>query len=691
MRGWVSDLIRSIDRGIVMRFGSSQRWLVILGSLSLVPVIVVAALQVGVSTRGSIAALPATDVLDYLSRPGRLQPLSQRFIAKVLGGDIPASLEAGRSLPVLSRGSSSDVGRLTDIHPLTNDDLVQARAIPAVPFTAKTTTRQATREAADPSACGSAGGTVWYRYTPTQDLALIAYTFGSDHAISLGAFEGSPGDLRTLRCDTDTAANALVAFSAKAGRTYYFQIAAPLGGGDLVFSVDPHGAISRASVSSSGKQSNGNSSVSSASISPDGRYVAFVSSATNFVEGLSQEQCLAHDPTSAADEDPCTQIYMRDRVKGTTTLVSVSNSGEAGDSNSDNAAISVDGRYVVFESVAANLFAGDTTASWDLFVHDTVSRRTERIPAAPSAPYESIQFNVGGFFVPTISADGRYVAFQSPASGIVPEDTNGDWDAFVYDRATGSRERVSVSSSGRQSDSTQNFQRYWLSPSISADGRYVAFQSEDDLVDGDTNGVVDDFVHDRLTRTTERISVSSTGEQGNAASKRSQIPATRISADGRYVAFASSASNLVAQDTNEAIDVFVRDRVASRTVRVSISSSGAEAEGAQAGRVRALLFQVFSMSLDGRYVAFESFADNLAPGDQDGQPDVFLHDVLTQTTTLVTLSPTGEESLEEKFALMPSVSGDGRFVAFSSQASNLVEGDTNGVADVFVYEAVRRR
>jgi len=209
------------------------------------------------------------------------------------------------------------------------------------------------------------------------------------------------------------------------------------------------------------------------------------------------------------------------------------------------------------------------------------------------------------------------------------------------------------------------------SPSISADGRFVAFASAaSNIVAGDTNGLTDIFVRDRLTRTTERVSLSSGGQQGNAGSGS---PA--ISADGRFVAFGSVASNLVANDTNNQSDVFVRDRVAGATELVSVSSAGQQTNG---------ISYAEDISGDGRFVAFMSAATNLVPDDTNGKWDVFVHDRLARTTERVSVSSQSAEG--DQTSLNGSISADGRFVAFQSMAMNLVPDDTNGHEDIFVRD-----
>jgi Tol biopolymer transport system component len=263
------------------------------------------------------------------------------------------------------------------------------------------------------------------------------------------------------------------------------------------------------------------------------------------------------------------------------------------------------------------------------------------------------------------------VVFFSDASDLVPGDTNGgegEKDVFVHDRQTGATERVNVASNGTQADGGSS------TASISADGRYVAFDSDaSNLVAGDTKNKRDVFVHDRQTGVTSRVSVANNGAEGNSDSLGGSI-----SADGSDVAFYSKASNLTAHDTNAPTDVFVRDRGAGSTELVSVKSNGDQGTGFSLRP---------SISSDGRYVAFTSNASNLVGGaDPNDDNDVFLHDRQTGATTRVSVAADG--TVGNQRSQNPVVSADGTFVAFDSYASNLVAGDTNGMTttDVFVHE-----
>ncbi|MBI5296272.1 MAG: S-layer homology domain-containing protein [Chloroflexi bacterium] len=275
----------------------------------------------------------------------------------------------------------------------------------------------------------------------------------------------------------------------------------------------------------------------------------------------------------------------------------------------------------------------------------------------------------------SLSSNGRYVAFISDSTTLVAGDTNGFPDVFVRDLQSGLTTRVSVHSSGAQGNGISGAPfdpSYSSGPSISGDGRYVAFNSTaGNLVDGDSNAASDIFVHDRLNGTTVLVSLDSSGGQGNDHSFQ---PA--ISADGRYVAFNSLANNLVENDTNAALDVFVRDLQAGTTVRVSVDSNGAQANNSVDSWKPAI-------SGDGRFVAFSSDASNLVDGDANSSGDIFVRDLLGSTTVLVSKSSAGVQT--NSFSYRPSISADGRYVAFASLATNLVSLPVNNT-NAYVHD-----
>jgi Tol biopolymer transport system component len=281
--------------------------------------------------------------------------------------------------------------------------------------------------------------------------------------------------------------------------------------------------------------------------------------------------------------------------------------------------------------------------------------------------------STGGYAA--ISADGRFVAFLSEADDIVADDRNGSDDVFVRDRQNGTTVRVSVDSTGAEGHDASALSEVVMSepPAISADGSVVAFASDFiDLVSGDSNGKIDIFVHDRTTGITSRVSVDSSGAEANGSSFRPSI-----SADGRFVAFQSYATNLVAGDLNDLSDVFVHDRSTGETTRISVAPDGTEANG---------MSRSAAISADGRFVAFESQAGNLISGDANACADVFLRDLASGTTSLVSVDSAGAQASGPSSA--PSISADGRFVAFASRADDLDAFDLNGCTDVFVHDFV---
>jgi len=347
----------------------------------------------------------------------------------------------------------------------------------------------------------------------------------------------------------------------------------------------------------------------------------------------------------------------------TTTVVSYAPDGGNTNNSSFFPSISADGRYVVFESLASNLVAGDTNDNWDVFRHDLASGDIVRVSVADN----ETQANLSSY-QPSISADGRYVAFYSIATNLVGgDDTNGQQDVFVRDLTAGTTVRVSVADDETQATGDSYY------PSISADGRYVAFTSRaTNLVGGDdTNSNTDVFVRDLTDGETVRVSVAddetqATGDSYNAS----------ISANGRYVAFQSYASNLVAGDTNGSTDVFARDLTDGTTVRISVADNETQADD---GSYDA------SISPDGRYVAFTSLATNLVGGDDtNSNTDVFVRDLTDGTTTRVSVAD--NETQANGGSYQPSISADGRYVAFYSDSNNLVADDTNSRYDVFVRD-----
>jgi Tol biopolymer transport system component len=427
--------------------------------------------------------------------------------------------------------------------------------------------------------------------------------------------------------------------------------------GGAVLATGEHGdfvslAISfetgRASMNAGGQE--GDDRSGDPSVGAGGRFIAFGSEASNLVPG---------------DTNGSLDVFVHDRL--TATTVRAAPPGVEPNGASVFPAISADGRHVSFTSGATNLVAGDTNGQTDVFVWDRGSGAVERVNLRAGGGQALGGFSSGS----AISADGRFVTYDSSAGNLVPGDSNGAQDVFVRDRAAGTTERVSVSSSGAQANEAS------VSPAISADGRFVAFVSfATNLVPGDTNGSFDVFVHDRVTGWTERVSVSSAGAQQTGVPVfDSATPA--ISADGRFVAFDSTAPNLVPGDTNGTYDVFVRDRAAGTTERVSLTDRDRQANGFSRGP---------SLSADGRFVAFASAARNLlGPGTEAGQA-IFVRDRVARTTRKTSFTFLDSANQTELGGFDPSISGDGRFVAFSSSGETRAGAMANGVQDVLVRD-----
>jgi len=339
----------------------------------------------------------------------------------------------------------------------------------------------------------------------------------------------------------------------------------------------------------------GNAASDRPSISDDGKRIAFRSSATDLVAG----------------GDAVPAIYVRDLTAGTTTRVSVSSTGTPGNGASDTPRISGNGRYVAFASDANNLVIGDGNGRTDVFVRDLQTGTTELVSQRANDGPQG-----GTSTSPAINRDGRYVAFKSTSTNLVPSDGNGGADVFLRDRTNGAITRVSVATSGAEAKSGSG------SPAISADGKVIAFDSPaDNLVGADLNGSTDVFVRDLTGLTTSLVSADNFNDEGAGSSRTPSL-----SADGRYVAFQTTAKLLDA-DGNGLSDTYTRDRAEARTKRVSTTFQLDDPNGASTGTP--------SLSGDGRTVAFQSSATNLAEPDGDHVDDVFTRAAITPTITRV--------------------------------------------------------
>ncbi len=344
---------------------------------------------------------------------------------------------------------------------------------------------------------------------------------------------------------------------------------------------------------------------------------------------------------------------------GDITRVSVDSTGAQANNASKRPSISGDGRFIAFESDASNLVVGDANASTDIFVRDRQTGETTRV----SVGIGGAEANEGSGGA-AISGDGRFVAFVSDASNLVANDTNNTTDVFVRDRQLGTTIRISVSSSGEQANELSDFPL-----AISNDGRFVAFSSDaSNFVANDTNNSTDVFVHDNQTGNTERISIATDGTQANGTS---YYPS--ISANGQFVTFTSNGNNLVIGDVNNSADVFVRDRSNNTTTRVSVNSSGEQAD--KGGDSPAI-------SGDGRFVVFLSASNNLAPGVEIvGKKLVYVRDRQLSQTTLASVYSNGTD-MTVGLLDQPTISSNGRYVAFSFYDKS----DNNGIMNIWVRD-----
>ena len=402
-----------------------------------------------------------------------------------------------------------------------------------------------------------------------------------------------------------------------------------------------NGTTARESVAADDTEGNRDSSLPASSA--DGRFVAFMSAASNLV---------------ADDRNTVNDIFLRDRSDGTIRRVSVSTSGGEGNLQSSDPDVTPDGRYVAFSSEASTLVSGDTNRNWDVFRHDTTTGETIRV----SVSSNGIQGDAGSVHA-RMSADGRYIGFWSYASNLVSGDTNGRTDAFRHDCTTGETRRVSKSTDGGNPNGNSFLE------SITADGQVAVYMSEATNVGGGFDHYCI-YVHDLAKDTTEMVSVPDGGGIPDGDCNWSAI-----SADGRFVAFDSRSTNLVPGDRNGESDVFVRDRLEERTILASRTSAGASGYGKS---LRPFLAR------NGTAVAFESDAFDLVSDDTNGRIDVFVYDLLADTVERASVRTDGGEA--DNDSTLSSISDDASTVFFGSLAGNLVDDDTNLVWDVFSRE-----
>ncbi|MEU7040461.1 hypothetical protein AB0A77_05300 [Streptomyces varsoviensis] len=405
------------------------------------------------------------------------------------------------------------------------------------------------------------------------------------------------------------------------------------------------------SVAADGTQAAGGSYTEG--VSANGRYVVFTSAAANLVPG----------DTNGVDD-----VFVKDLRTKKVERVSVATGGAQADSRSSGAAISADGRYVAFNSDAANLVPGDDNGADDVFVRDRRTGRTERVSVGTATGPQL--YNA---WMPAISADGSVVAYASRRADLVPGDTNNAQDIFAYDRDTHTTRRVSVASDGAQADGPST------APVISADGRHVAFTSRASNLDPGTPTAKESgkpsvakpreypsFVHDLRTGRTRALTVDSQGRTAGGS-------VTSLSADGRYAVFHSYWPNVVPQTPTREGRIYLRDLREGSTTLESLAGDGSRPDSASYGG---------KLADGGRLLFFHSSATNLVPGDINNAADIFVRDLETGRVELVSLADDDSQSTTWTDAV--DVDAAGRIAVFDSDDSHLVAGDTNGAADVFV-------
>jgi len=408
-------------------------------------------------------------------------------------------------------------------------------------------------------------------------------------------------------------------------------------------------SMDRPSIASDGTEADGDTT--DAALSGDANTVAFVANASTLVES---------DTNGVAD------VFIRIRDKSTTQRISENEAGVEGNAasgtvvaNERSVSLSSDGEFVAYTASATNLITDDFNSAEDVFLYK-VSQNQTSLVSASAAGAQGDAASYGAF----TTSSGAKVTFTSAATNLVSGDTNSATDIFIKTVSDGAISRVSVSESAAEANGNSR------AAYPSGDGSLVVFESDaTNMVTSDTNSSADIFVRNIALETTSRVSVSSAGVEANGASS---LPV--ISGDGKIVAFLSAASNLVTGDSNGVTDVFVRDIAKATTERISVSSAGSQANAASIGQL--------GISVDGRYVTFTSSASNLVGEDTNSKADIFVYDRATQRTGRISRTIAGV--MANGSSKNPTVSLDGQNISYISDATNLVDDDTNGKADAFV-------
>ncbi len=495
------------------------------------------------------------------------------------------------------------------------------------------------------AACAFAGTAAVYFLSAANDLVT-----GPDEPSSLDLFKSVLGPTTTSRItagDVDRLGSNLVVASDDGSHAGFFTFDSGLVPGlsfDFAIYNSDTGGYSGLKVDRRGNQND--QTIFDASVSTEGLYVAFASDSRNL---LAAKRSLSRD------------IFVRNRQTNSTSRVSVATDGTEANGNSSEPVISADGRHVAFLSAASNLVLGDTNGQQDVFVHDRNTQVTLRVSVDPSgANANNASFGV------TISADGRYVVFASSASNLLSgTDLNGSADIFRWDRTQSlptAISRISVASDESEANDFSD------QASISADGNKVAFGSRASNLSA-VGGTPDQvFLRDVAAGLTTQIS---TTESNGAPNGDSYAP--KLSGDGNTVVFVTAASNLAPTIVGSA-RLLRRDLVTGTyTAVLDTSAQAISVNGAQYA----------NLSDDGRYLVLES-ASQLDPADGEGGFDLYVYDFDTASGRVVR-GPDGLPLLGARL-FADALSSDGQYLTTSSTASNLVTGDTNGVADLFLFQ-----
>jgi Tol biopolymer transport system component len=615
--------------------------------------------------------------LDYSAHALGFAPLSGAFISEILGLEGPrgavadasaegrdegldaAAASAGTSTPAEMAAAAAP----TDVeHPFTNDDVEDAYTVPNLPFRGRTDTSEGTRSSDEPVDCFPTGGTAWYRYRPTTDVALFSDTFGTSRATALGIYSRTAsGGLELIGCDKNALGNAQVGFPAKAGTAYYFQVTSMVRGGPTIFELAAVGRTTVESLAPSGAPADG-AAFDRADISSDGRYVVFTSLARNLTS-----------PPPDCGTVYCRSVYLRDRVTRETDLIS--SHSTPGPQQGEEAypeysslfpALSPDGRYVGFAAPPARL-QGDREESsgWPFdnnsYLYDRVTERVKLVsrnsrgePARRVPTNAMNTLHVAGALGPSVSAGGRYVVFNSDGQNMPGQSDPSHFNVYRRDLVTGKTRLVSTTPSG---DPNHSYNCAATGRNVSGDGRYVVFYSTYGPGAGELV-----YLWDARTGRSRLVTKVPLGH----TVRGSYCPS--ISRDGSRVALVSK-DPLVPEDTNNTPDVYAYEVATGRIQRISVTSAGKQTHDPNYdGREYGFLKRSVNLSADGRFAVFDSSAPDLAPstvGSTRHPPEttrVFVHDILTGATVLVSVSSTGEPLGGDSH--MPYISADGSAVVF---------------------------